>query len=447
MGGNGGNGAGQPDAGHDDHSDAAAGGSGGDGGAPTQPGPEPAGSLLYIASIQSPDQQNIAKFSFPERLREVFAVQDLGDAAIVYSVALSPDGTQLAVAARPADEGPTVLNLYAADGSGVPTTLLTAPDAEIREFRPLTFSPDGQWISFWAPLDPGCSACFEDYVISSAGGTPVPLLGNAGGGSCITWDPAGNARMAVVFGPGGGVGYELWTFDMDTNPNGTSLGTYFEDGTSGGCPVWGSDGAIYVRGEELNQNQLRNGNILVAADASTPGLTALPGVQLNNELGVGEIGGFALSPDGTQLAFNANAPESHVTQIYLLDLQNGGTAQALTDFTSDDTFSSYGAGVPQWLPPNGTQIAANVRIYEDFCPHDSLFLLSASGAEPPKRLLFDGVGRFKVSLDGKRLWARYNDYAALNDVLIATSDLVNEGQDASNEVVETSYVNEFFPLD
>lgn len=444
--GNGGSGTGQLEAGVDNQSDAAAGGSGGGGGSPTQTGPEPEGSLLYVANIEAPDQQNIAKFSFPDGLREVFAVQDLGDAARIYSVALSPDGTQLAVAARPAGDGPTVLNLYAADGSGAPTTLLTAPDAEIREFRPLKFSPDGQWISFWAPLDPGCSACFDDYVIPTAGGTPTVLLGNTRGGSCVTWDPASDARMAVVFGPGGGVGYELWTFDMDTNPNGTSLGLYFEDGTGGGCPVWGANGEIYVRGEELNENQLRNGNILVAADASTPGLTALAGVQMSNELGVAEIGGVALSPDGTQLAFNANAPESHVSQLYLLDVQNGGTAQALTDFTSDDTFSSYGTGDPQWLP-NGTQLAANVRIYEDFCPYESLFLFSANGAAQPKRLLFDGVGRFKVSLDGKRLWARYNDYVAPNDVLIATSDFVNEGQDASNKVVETLYVDDFFPLD
>jgi Tol biopolymer transport system component len=60
----------------------------------------------------------------------------------------------------------------------------------------------------------------------------------------------------------------------------------------------------------------------------------------------GPEGGAVWSPDSTHIAFSAKREGDLVSQIYVLDIGNGGDARRITD-------SSTGAVSPQWRPDGG----------------------------------------------------------------------------------------------
>ena len=125
-----------------------------------------------------------------------------------------------------------------------------------------------------------------------------------------------------------------------------------------GAPAVSPDGKWVVFGllePSYDEKTQVNDIWIVAADGSKPArkLTAAK---------AGE-NAYTWSPDGGQLAFVAKRDGEEESQIYLLNVREGGEAQRLTRLSS-------GAGAPQWSP-DGSHLMFTSNVYP-LCYEDSL---------------------------------------------------------------------------
>jgi hypothetical protein len=407
--------------------------------------PEPPGAVYYAGHFASADHVDIARFDYPARKVTKLDWQGLSGGASIWALAVSNDGSKLAAAYRETETSPTVLQVYVT-ATGDVTTLATAPDNDIRDFMGLEFSPDGAWLAYNAPFELSCANCYYLYVVPTDGSSgPATIDGNGSGVDCYKWSPiTTSATLLADFGPGGGAGNHLWSIDVGGGMTGMNLGDHYRDGW--GCPVFAPSGEIYMLGN-LGSVGGDPDVILVAQNATTPGLTVLAGSMLSNEMGTADIGGYSLSPDGSRLAFTAAAPASVVSQVYVLALDGASSAEARSEMTTTRGGSTYGPSpdAPSWSA-DGKILAVVADWPETDNTEDGtyvergIWVLAASGSISATHLIDGDNGDVTFSSDGKRLWALSENYGHGSYDLIATPDLTTAHQDASELVVQDSSI-------
>jgi len=264
---------------------------------------------------------------------------DTGDD--IRSVALSSDGTMLAVSGRNTAADTYVINIYAADGSGNPTTVAEASTLTNTAaiFTRMSFSPDGSMLVFTA--DGPAGGAYRAYVVPTDGTNTTPKL--------ISQDPASTTQDVqyttwidnthVVFSGDTGTtnNYDcMWSVDVTAaTPVQTELCPYSTFTTSGQDvntdfpPMVDAMGRVYYVGDwELGNNEFR----LYRADMDGQNQEQVPGSAVmvgGNEIFVGS---FGVSPNGGHVAFAAET-EANMFNVFTLDLTTTTPTQ-ITSFTT-----------------------------------------------------------------------------------------------------------------
>ncbi len=117
-----------------------------------------------------------------------------------------------------------------------------------------------------------------------------------------------------------------------------------------GAPELSPDGkwvAFSVSEPSYNEKEVVNDIWMVASDGSTQ--------PRRITFGKGAESGYKWSPDGRQIAFSAKREEDEVSQVYVLNMTDGGEAQRLTNI-------SIGASSPQWSA-NGKMILYANKVF------------------------------------------------------------------------------------
>ncbi len=143
-------------------------------------------------------------------------------------IAVSPDGTEVALAKRSSDG---TLRLYVRSVATGSDRLLASSDCG-QAYLP-SWSPDGRTVAY---LSLGATTCSKDgvYTVSVAGGTPTRVLPSSD--NPPSWDPSGN-RWAVTTA----VNPET-LYIMDTN--GTGKTAVYKSTTGAGFnAIWSPDGS------------------------------------------------------------------------------------------------------------------------------------------------------------------------------------------------------------
>jgi dipeptidyl aminopeptidase/acylaminoacyl peptidase len=117
-----------------------------------------------------------------------------------------------------------------------------------------------------------------------------------------------------------------------------------------GAPEVSPDGkwvAFSITEPSYNDKEVVNDIWIVASDGTTK--------PRRITFGKGAESGYKWSPDGKHITFSAKREEDEVSQVYVLNITEGGEAQRLTN-------TSIGASSPQWNP-NGKTILYTGKVY------------------------------------------------------------------------------------
>lgn len=261
----------------------------------------------------------------------------------------SRDGTRLAfLSNRERDREIFVMN---ADGSGVTRLIEHPPWGDRLPVNEMEWSPDGTRIAF-------VPHTLEIYVVHADGSGLRRLTTTPGPHRSPTWSPDGT-RIAFVrdtlWHDEGAQEADVMTEIYVVNADGSGLGRL----TSPGLvqePAWSPDGTklAFVCGEGIcvvnaDGSGRRDLSTETARDYTCP----------------------AWSPDGTRVAFHARIGLGN-PQIWVVNADGSG-ATPLAD-----------GRCPAWSP-DGTSLA-----YESCCGADGIWVVDASGPNPPRRSLTDG---------------------------------------------------------
>jgi Tol biopolymer transport system component len=357
------------------------------------------------------------------------------------SLALSPDGRTLAIAAADADGTPQIY-LRALDGPA-PRALDGTKGATYP-----TWSPDGRWLAFFADgklkkieIASGAVQTLADAP-QGRGATWGPrgtivfaptLLGplwkvSAGGGGASALEkdvpnglshrdprflPDGKSLLYVSLptGPSAGGDQGLWALELDSGTSRRVLpdfseGRFIPPGylafvRDGNLMVQPFDpGSLKLSGEALpvaqrvgfdqfrgtGQYAFAGGDLLVYQATSTGSLAQLTWFDPSGkELGtVGkplEVTGLAISPSGRRAAALVGSPPQ--TRLWMIDLASG--------VASPFTFGDQTAFAPVWSPDGEDVVYGAISIKTGTGGAESLFVKKADGGSPPEQIAAVGT--------------------------------------------------------
>src|SRR5690606_29436651 len=93
---------------------------------------------------------------------------------------------------------------------------------------------------------------------------------------------------------------------------------------------WGGSSKLYFTGDWEVDNTFRAYRV----DADGQNREQVPGTSLTNGNGEAGIGNLEVSPDGTRLAFTAEAPNAVIDDVFVLPLTGGVTAAQVSNVLS-----------------------------------------------------------------------------------------------------------------
>jgi WD40 repeat protein len=349
----------------------------------------------------------------------------------VDAVAVSPDGTQVAVGLSH-DGGLPRLYITNLDGSGTPIQIVEGASSAVN-FGNLAWSSDGSWIAFTSdPLLDGENLVYAAPSDASA----LPKL--------VSQDPNNAAQdaSAVAWVDATHVVYR-GDLVVDTVDN-----FYVSDiGLVAPAPVPLIPENLVIDGQEAaSQAEVAGGKIyfrssheggafkLYRVDPDGMNLEQVAGFStLTNGSGAAQAGNFALSPDGTMIAFSADSPTANLYQIYVAPVAGAATLQSnvtttapVAGITGPDFFSAI-----SWSPDGlSLAVVADWPVVLGDADNDFAgFIVPASGAA-------GGVNQLLFSADGTRLLAR-GDLIANNDTQVyGTTDLTTADQSGAATLLQ-----------
>lgn len=374
-----------------------------------------------FGSFLGPGSNVVSRLTFPLLTKTPLPIAGLVDALDVRSMALSSAGERVAVAATPIGSGRPSVWLYSSDFLQGPAPLVESPSSSQR-LDSLEFSPDGRWLAMLGDLE--VVGAQSLYVVAVDGSSTEPRR--------VSRAPLGAEHDVVRF---------AWAKTSDeTHARIAFIGDLEADGVNG---VYAAD---IVEGSEavplLDTGSLGAG---VGVDAAGLGWdsqervyfrskhegTASPRIyrsmpdgtslerygasELTHGSGSARISSFALSPDGTSVAFTANAPSKQVYELYVASI-DGDKASRISHFqVSPPKGGTRGPSTSADIAwsPNGKRLA--VLADWEVSPGDpddafTAFVVSSNGlvgvraiAPPPSAVL--DLERVTFSRDSKRIYA------------------------------------------
>jgi Tol biopolymer transport system component len=260
-----------------------------------------------------------------------------------------------------------VINVYAADGSGAPLTLVTA-SATDRVIDDLQWSPDGSHIAFL--YDDETAGSFGLYAVPSDGATTELLVSQQPGADAdvtsFKWSPdtSGAERFLAYtadFTLNGE--FALWSVDAAaTVPTPVGLVTDADldvDEDVQATLAFDDQDRLYFKADFEQDNLFR----LYRVDIDGQNRAQVPGTNLMNTGGTVEasIGSFGISAAGDRIAFSSDSPTANLYEMYVIDVASA-TADKVSNVTpaapAPGDFSGPDFGAPIWWSPDGTTIAA-----------------------------------------------------------------------------------------
>ena len=276
----------------------------------------------YYGDFDTDEVHGVACVTSPSLVRWGLSRPELsGDA--VGPVAVTRDGTRMAVSVQSVAGAPVRVLLAAVDDSEVPRLLMIAPDAS-RSVDKMAFSVDGKWLGVMADFDmQGTSGM---YVVPTATGkprrvSPAPLSGReVTGFSWCSGNIPGTSHLAYVGDLSTNDVHELWTVNIGSTVPATRVVSTSVLGTAAGIRsdlAWDAQGRVLFR-----SNHEAAGTWGLYRAAHDGSLTErVPGTSLQNPQGQATIASFGVSPDGTTLAFSANSPDPSFFDVYVASLK------------------------------------------------------------------------------------------------------------------------------
>jgi Tol biopolymer transport system component len=268
-----------------------------------------AGLAMAIAIVASLRDEGTE--TEPSRLKRTTSLTTSGK---VRSAAISPDGESLIYAV---DEGWGQSLLLKELKSAKETRVASAQSIE---YRGLTFSRDGRWISYFkAPTDSGSGAAFR---IAASGGAEQPL-------------PIANAISSASFSPDGKSLAAIRTNDTGSKTSlwvGTEAGEGAELATRSGLaafqptlPAWSPDGSVIVCAVRDAMSDLYLNLVAIGV-----------GGKSENTIVSGrwsEIDRVAWRSDGGELIVAASDPITRRSQLWRVDYPSGDVSRLTQDLS------------------------------------------------------------------------------------------------------------------
>jgi Tol biopolymer transport system component len=397
-------------------------------------------AVLVYGDHATDNTHQIDRLSFPGAMKTKLALMGLA-AADIQSVAVSPDGTKLAVAGVDMPMGNPVLNVYAIDGSGAPKNLVTMPTKD-QAFNFIAWSPDGKWIAFTGELELNNQTAL--YVVPSDGAMKAKRVSQTSADtklnvSRFAWARKADASHAYLAFAGDVLIDNvtgLWVYDVITNNLAaiapTNLLADMKEVSPSFLEFDSADKIYFKSNHEVVAFRLYR------ASTSGADLEQVPGSKKTNGAGEASVGSFALSPDGKKLAFAADAPTQNLYQLYVGDVGQDNAAPVsnvqMTAPASGTRGPSFFSEVA-WSPDQKlVAVAADWAVgANDVDNAFGLFVLPASGAAGGVRIINatasnQSVGSLAFSKDSARLYATGDLVIDNGNELYSTSDFTTADQ-------------------
>ena len=332
-----------------------------DGGTPTT-----TDYVYFRGDFATDGLENVGRMDVATMTPVSLAPSGLTDAFTIRAFAISPDGTRLAVAGTMTSGGNQVINVYAADGSGAPTTVFTAAAVD-RNVVSLQFSPDSMRLAWtgafettgmWDSNDEALYATLADGT-----GTPIRLSQTVSAANMIvnafTW--IDDTHVAFMGDTETQNIDSVWSVDATAPATIVELVPATERATfttgqdiNGDLVAVDAMGRVYFKGDFVTNGVFR----LYRNNATGTGFEQVAGTMLMRGAEEASTLTFGISADGGTLAFAANATTTNVNEIFVMAL-SGSTAARVDSFTSVD--GSFGQGPNDTgllvFSPDGAHIA------------------------------------------------------------------------------------------
>ena len=278
------------------------------------------------------------------------------DGTDLNAIALSPDGTKLAISGHDIAVNSDFLYLYQVGDLAANVTLVdTSAVGHFVDITRILFSPDGTQIAFFADIDSDGEAAV--YVVPCDGSTPEKRVSqippNNGEAVKLAW--VTNAILAYIGDMDTDGVNGIWSVDVAAGvpmptelvPSGSLSAT--QEIATGNLEVDSQD-RIYFRSDHANDDLFQ----LFRVDPDGNNLVEVPGTAVLSGIAQASIAGYGISPDGKRLAFGTIPNDGEVGQVYVVDLGTGGNSM-VTSFApgtpgAGDFWSAYSFAPIRWSP-------------------------------------------------------------------------------------------------
>lgn len=297
----------------------------------TDAGPPPTTDYLYYWGDVSADNVfEVGRYAIATGAPETLAPDGLLNAREISAVDVSEDGSKMAIAGIPSGSTNTVINVYAADGTGTPVTVFTSPVPDV-SVEKVAFSPDGLRLAFLGAFETSGGHSTEDVALfvapSSAVNPAIRVSQDAPGGdrdvSEFRWI---DDRFLAFVGDMAADG-EVSAYSVEVTVPGTprelipaserAMFTATQAVEAGRIGLDASN-RIYFLADYVN---LDGEFHLYRNDRFGTDFEEVPGTALIRDgRDPASIGTFGLAPDGMTLAFTSNTTFEEIEEVFVMAL-------------------------------------------------------------------------------------------------------------------------------